>query len=411
MAEIRPFRGYRPPPELAARVAGPPYDVLDSTEARVLAGGNPVSFLHVCKPEIDLPADLPLYDDRVYAKGRENLRGFVRDGVLVRDAVPAFYVYRQRMGDHVQTGITAAASVDEYADDRIRKHELTRKDKEDDRTRHVDEQDANGEPVFLTYRARPEIDAIVARVTALAPVYDFVAADGIGHTLWVVDDKATVRALQVAFATVDVTYVADGHHRSASAWRVRELRRARNPHHTGEEPYNFFMAVFFPHDQLAIMDYNRIVKDLAGMSGPDFLAKVAEKFAVGPAASGRPEKPTTFGMLLDGRWYRLAAKPGTFPADDPVRSLDVSILQENLLAPILGIADPRTDRRIDFVGGIRGIGELERRCRLDAKVAFALFPTSVEQLMAIADAGQIMPPKSTWFEPKLRSGLVVRLYE
>jgi uncharacterized protein (DUF1015 family) len=411
MAEIKPFRGYRPPPDLASRVAGPPYDVLDSAEARVLAEGNPISFLHVCKPEIDLPVDVPLYDDRVYAKGRDNLRGFIREGVLVRDALPALYVYRQRMGEHVQTGLTAAASVDEYADDRIKKHELTRKDKEDDRTRHVDEQDANGEPVFLTYRARPEIDAIVRRVTAAAPVYDFVAADRIGHTLWVVDDEATIGALRGAFSAIDASYVADGHHRSASAWRVRELRRTQNPHHTGEEPYNFFMAVFFPHDQLAIMDYNRVVKDLGGMTEAVFLAKVAERFTVEPATKGRPAKATTFGMLLGGRWYRLSARPGSFPADDPVRSLDVSILQENLLAPILGITDPRTDRRIDFVGGIRGIGELERRCGLDAKVAFAMHPTSVDQLMAIADAGRIMPPKSTWFEPKLRSGLVVRLYE
>ena len=411
MADVRPFRGYRPPAALAAKVAGPPYDVLNSAEARRMAEGNPYTFLHVCKPEIDLPQGVDLYDARVYATGRANLDRFVAEGTLVKDGRPAIYIYRQKMGDHVQTGITALASVDEYDNDKIKKHELTRKDKEDDRTRHVDEQNAHAEPVFLTYRARPDIDAAVARETAKPPVYDFVADDGIGHTVWVVDDPQAVAEIQRGFAAVDVTYVADGHHRSASASRVRALRRSQNPKHDGTEPYNFFMAVFFPHDQLRIMDYNRVVLDLHGLTEEQFLARIGERFDVAPAATPRPEGARRFGMFLGGRWYRLAAKPGTFPADDPVRGLDVSILQENLLHPTLGIEDPRTDKRIDFVGGIRGVGELERRCREDAKVAFLMHPTSVEQLMAIADAGKIMPPKSTWFEPKLRSGLVVRRIE
>lgn len=409
--EIRPFRGYRPPSELAAQIAGPPYDVLDSKEARKMAAGNPYSFLHICKPEIDLPETTNLYDPQVYAQGAQNLQQFIKNGWLKKDPVPCLYIYRQRMGNHEQTGVLAGAAVTEYQSDNIKKHELTRKDKEDDRTRHVDTQNANAEPVFLTYRARPEIDRLVAAITSRPAVYDFTANDGIGHMVWVVEDPTEIAALTAEFGVIPCSYVADGHHRSASASRVGVQRRAQNPHHTGQEAYNFFMAVIFPHDQLRIMDYNRLVLDLNGLTEEQFLARVGEKFDLTPASQGRPESPLSFGMLLGTHWYRLTAKPGSYPADDPVRSLDVSILQENLLAPILGIHDPRTDKRVDFVGGIRGIGELERRCREDAAVAFALYPTSVEQLMAIADAGQIMPPKSTWFEPKLRSGLVVRMLE
>ena len=411
MSVILPFRGYRPSPAYASEVPAPPYDVLDSKEARAMAEGHPHSFLHINKPEIDLPESVDLYSDAVYAMGRENLERFIREGVLVREAKPALYVYRQRMGNHVQTGVVAAASVDEYQADLIKKHEFTRRDKEDDRTRHTDELNANTGPVFLTYPARAEIDRLIATVTARKPDHDVVTADGFGHTLWVVEDAAEIAELQRMFAAIPCTYVADGHHRAASGSRVRDLRKAKNPNHTGKEPYNFFMAVFFPHDQLAIMDYNRVVKDLAGMTEAEFLARVQEKFEVAPAESGKPTEQKTFGMLLGGKWYRLRAKEGTFPPNDPVKSLDVSILQENLLDPILGIKDPRSDKRIDFVGGIRGIGELERRCRLDAKVAFAMFPTSIEQLMAIADTGNVMPPKSTWFEPKLRDGMVVRVIE
>ena len=407
MSDVRPFRALRPRPELAARVAAPPYDVINSEEARAMAKGNEISFLHVNKPEIDLPPEVNLYDDRVYATGVRNLRRFMAEGVLVREGEPSFYVYQQRMGDHVQAGIVGAVSCQEYADGLIKRHEFTRKDKEDDRTRHTHELNANAGPVFLTYRQRAEIDAIVAYVRKAQPLYDFVAPDGIGHTVWTVPPERTA-ALQKALAAVPALYVADGHHRAASAARVGLERRAGNPRHRGDEPYNYFLAVLFPHDQLRIMDYNRVVKDLGGLTPEAFLAKVREKFTVKESKDGRPGAVHRFGMYLGGSWHTLEAKPGTYPEGDPVRSLDVAILQENLLAPILGIADPRTDKRIDFVGGIRGLGELEKRVKQGWAVAFALFPTSLDQLMSVADAGLVMPPKSTWFEPKLRSGLLVR---
>jgi uncharacterized protein (DUF1015 family) len=407
MSDVRPFRTLRPRPELAERVAAPPYDVISSDEARKMAEGNEISFLHINKPEIDLPPDVNLYDDRVYATGARNLRRFMGAGVFVREAEPRFYIYQQRMGDHVQAGIVCAASCQEYADGLIKRHEFTRKDKEDDRTRHTHELNANAGPVFLTYRKRPDIDAIVNGIRKGAPVYDFVAPDGIAHTVWIVpvEQTETVRA---AFGKVPALYVADGHHRAASAARVGLERKAANPAHHGDEPYNYFLAVLFPHDQLRILDYNRVVRDLGGLSEKKFLEKVGEKFTVAPAREARPDTPRRFGMFLGGKWYRLEAKPGTFAADDPVRSLDAAILQENLLAPVLGIADVRTDKRIDFIGGIRGLGELEKRCKEGWAVAFALFPVSLDQLMSVADAGLVMPPKSTWFEPKLRSGLLVR---
>ena len=407
MSEIRPFRALRPRPELARQVAAPPYDVISSEEARQLAAGNELSFLHITKPEIDLPPEVDLYDDRVYAKGVSNLRRLIAEGVLIREDTPSYYVYQQRMGNHVQAGVVGAASCAEYEQGLIKRHEFTRKDKEDDRTRHVDEQNANAEPVFFTYRQRQEIDALVEQVRSTQPIYDIVTEDGIGHTVWIVPPHLT-DAVTAAFAQVPALYVADGHHRTASAARVGLERRAANPHHRGDEPYNYFMAVLFPHDQLQIMDYNRVVKDLAGLTPNRFLALLADKFTVAPTDTPRPAAPKQFGMYLDGRWYRLTANPGTYPENDPVRSLDVSILQENVLAPLLNIRDPRTDKRIDFVGGIRGLGELERRVREGWTVAFALFPTSLDQLMSVADSGQVMPPKSTWFEPKLRSGLLVR---
>jgi len=408
MSDIRPFRALRPRPELAARIAAPPYDVVNTEEARRIADGNPSCFLHVSRPEIDLPPETELYDDRVYAKGAANLRRLIAEGALVREVEPRLYAYRQRMGDHVQTGLVCAVSCQEYADGLIKRHELTRKDKEDDRTRHTHELNANSGPVFLTYRQRDEIDRLLAGVTGgSAPIYDFTADDGISHTVWVVP-AALTGALAAAFRAVPALYVADGHHRAASAARVGLERRAANPQHTGEEPYNYFLAVLFPHDQLRIMDYNRVVKDLGGLDPRGFLERVGERFAVMPTTAPRPDAPHRVGMFLGGSWYRLEAKPGTWPASDPVRSLDVAILQDNLLAPVLGIADPRTDKRIDFVGGIRGLGELERRVAEGWAVAFALHPTSLDQLMSVADAGLVMPPKSTWFEPKLRSGLLVR---
>jgi uncharacterized protein (DUF1015 family) len=409
MARIQPFRAWRPRPESAAQVASPPYDVLSSDEARRMAAGNPLSFLHVGKPEIDLPQGTNVYSAAVYAKGGENLRRLIADGVLVREAAPSLYLYRQRMGDHCQTGVVAGASVDEYEAELIKKHEHTRQVKEDDRTRHIDALDAQSGPVFLTYKARPEIDAIVSRLTAAAPAYDFVAPDGIQHVVWVIADPRQRDVLVEAFARVPVMYVADGHHRSAAATRVRAQRRDSNPGHTGEEGYNFFLAVIFPHDQMQILDYNRVVRDLNGRESAGFLAEVGKRFDLTPVASGRPARQRCFGMYLGRKWLRLTAKAGTFPTNDPVQSLDVAILQENLLGPVLGIGDPRTDERIDFVGGIRGLGELERLVDSgEFAVAFAVHPTSIEQLFAVADAGRVMPPKSTWFEPKLRDGLVVR---
>jgi uncharacterized protein (DUF1015 family) len=407
MSDVRPFRALRPRPELAVRVAAPPYDVINSDEARRMAEGNEISFLHVNKPEIDLPPDLDPYDDRVYATGARNLRRLMASGVLVREPEPRFYVYQQRMEAHVQAGVVCAASCEEYASGLIKRHEFTRKDKEDDRTRHTHELNANAGPVFLTYRKRTAIDAVVDGVRRSQPTYDFVAPDGVAHTVWIVprDEAEAVRA---AFREVPALYVADGHHRAASAARVGLERKAANRSHRGDEPYCYFLAVLFPHDQLQIMDYNRVVRDLGGLSETAFLAKVSERFAVAPASDPRPEGRHRFGMYLGGRWHRLEAKAGSFPAYDPVRSLDAAILQENLLAPVLGIADVRTDKRIDFVGGIRGLRELERRVNDGWAAAFALHPVSIEELMAVADAGLVMPPKSTWFEPKLRSGLLVR---
>jgi len=313
------------------------------------------------------------------------------------------------MGDHVQTGLVAGASVDEYEADLIKKHEHTRRVKEDDRTRHVDALNANTGPVFLTYRARPEIDALIARLSEGDPVYDFTAPDGIQHILWVVDDPGNRNVLTAAFRKVPELYVADGHHRSAAGARIRSLRRDANPTHTGEEPYNFFLSVIFPDEEMMIMDYNRVVRDLNGLDTATFLNRAGERFEIAPVEEGAPASAKSFGMYLDGRWYRLEAKTGSYPSVDPVKSLDVAILQDNLLAPILGIGDPRSDERIDFVGGIRGLAELERKVGSgDWTVAFALYPTSIEQLFAVADSGLVMPPKSTWFEPKLRSGLIVR---
>ncbi|MBN2171877.1 MAG: DUF1015 domain-containing protein [Candidatus Krumholzibacteriota bacterium] len=409
MSDIRPFRGYRPRPDLAEKVASPPYDVLSSDEARAMAAGNPLSFLHVVKAEIDLDPGVETHSEPVYAKSAENYRRLIADGVLVRDEKSSFYLYQLTMQGHAQTGLVVGCSVEEYVAGRIKKHEHTRRDKEDDRARHVEELMANAGPVLFTYRQRHEIQALVDGLKAEnEPACDFAAADGVRHALWVVDAAADVAALQGAFAPLDALYVADGHHRTASAQRVRDILKAKNPAHTGEEPYNHFLAVLFPDDELRLMGYHRVVKDLNGLAPADFLAAVGERFDLERTDTPEPPGQKRWGMYLDGEWYRLAARAGGYPADDPVRSLDAAILQESLLAPVLGIGDPRTDPRIDFVGGIRGAAELERRCREDMRVAFAFAPVSVSQLMAIADAGAVMPPKSTWFEPKLRSGLVVR---
>ncbi len=411
MAQLKPFKAYRPKPELAGKVASVPYDVINTDEARQLAAGNPYSFLHVGRPEIDLPPATDIHADEVYAMGVKNLRRLMQEGTLFQEKSPCLYIYQQRMGDHVQAGLVGLCSVKEYEDGRIKRHEYTRKDKEDDRTRHVTEQAANAEPVFLAYRAVPYIDSLVDKIRATRPVYDVVTSDGIGHTVWVIDQETHIYTLNHLFESVPALYIADGHHRTAAAIRYGQACRAAAREPNFDAPFESFMAVVFPHNQLKILDYNRLVKDLNGLTSEQFLARLGETFTVAPAAQRNPSGPASFGMFLDGRWYSLKAKPGTYPAEDPVRSLDVSILQENVLAPILGIQDPRTDNRVDFIGGIRGMDELEKRVKGGWKVAFSMFPTSLDQLMSVADAGQIMPPKSTWFEPKLRSGLLVRTYQ
>lgn len=415
MAKVRPFRGLRPQKELADKVAAPPYDVLSSDEAREMAKGNPYSFLHVNKPEIDLDPKIDPYDKRVYQKGADNLHKFINQGIMMQDEAPRFYIYKQVMGNHRQVGLMACASVDEYEKDLIKKHELTRQDKEDDRVNHMDYLNAQVGPVFLTYRAVPEIDRMVETIMKAGPEYDFISPDGVRHILWVIENEKTIAAFQEAFGKVPALYVADGHHRSAAATRVKQRRQAGNAHHTGEEEYNYFLSVIFPHNQMQILDYNRVVKDLNGLSPDAFLKKISEKFTLTRMEDNQPYKPLRaheFGMYLKGHWYQLIAKPGSFDEKDPVKRLDVSLLQENLLSSILGILDPRKDKRIDFIGGIRGLKELEKRVKSgDWAAAFAFYPTSIEDLMAIADAGKIMPPKSTWFEPKLKSGLVVHLLD
>jgi uncharacterized protein (DUF1015 family) len=409
MATVRPFKGFRPHPKYAKSVAAKPYDVLNSEEARIEAKGNPISFLHVGKPEIDLPVGTNLYDEIVYQKGKENLQKLINDGILKEDETPCFYLYAQIMGTHIQYGIVGCASVEEYLNNTIKKHELTRKDKEDDRTKHVKVTNAHSGPIFLTYRATNLIDKIVDRIKETVPVVNFTADDGIGHKLWVIADAKQINEISDAFSKVSFLYVADGHHRSAAAARVGKEYADANPHHTGKEEYNFFLAVLFPHNQLRIMDYNRIVKDLKGRTVDEFKLEVKKYFEV--RDSSEPVHPVAkgeIGMYLDHRWYLLKIRQEYLVNPDPVEKLDVAILQNYFLKPVLAIDDPRTDKRIDFVGGIRGLAELERRVNSgEMAVAFALYPTSIEELLAIADAGKIMPPKSTWFEPKLRDGIVV----
>lgn len=410
MATVRPFAALRPPKNLAEKVSSLPYDVMNHDEAVAMARGNAQSFLHVCRADIDTSEAL-IHAPETYAKSRENLEKFVAAGTLVRDEKPCFYIYRQMLWGRVQTGIVGCASVDEYLDGTIRKHELTRKEKELDRIEHFDACSAQTEPVFLAYRKHEGIAAVVREwIRFHRPDYDFRTDDGVSHILWKVDDAAAIAAIRDGFAEVPALYIADGHHRTASSAAVSARRRAAHPDYSGAEEFNFLMAVIFCDEDLFIMDYNRVVRDLNGLGEAEFLAKISEKFDVAPAGTPGPFAPRRkheFGMFLGGRWYAVAARAGTFDEADPIASLDCAILQANLLAPVLGIADPRTDARIDFVGGIRGLGELERRCRESGNgaVAFALFPVTMADLFRVADAGEIMPPKSTWFEPKLRSGL------
>ncbi len=411
MAVFKSFRAIRPKEEYADKVAALPYDVMNSAEAREMVKGNPYSFLHVDKAEVDLEEGINIYDEKVYLKARENLDALVSDGICAEDSKPCFYIYRQIMNGRSQTGIVGCASIDDYINGIIKKHEFTRADKEADRIRHVDYCDANTGPIFLTYRQNSSISSIVnAFKENNAPVYDFVTEDGIANTVWVIDDEKINGELRDEFEKIDYLYIADGHHRCASAVKVGQKRREENPSYTGTEEFNFFLAVAFPEDELEIMDYNRVMKDLNGCTEEEFIEKLSEKFTVeGYNGEGqyKPDKKHTFGMYLGKKWYKVTAKEGTFNADDPVDGLDVSILQNNCITPIFGIEDPRTDKRIDFVGGIRGLKELERRCEEDMVIAFSMYPTSLTDLMAIADAGKVMPPKSTWFEPKLLSGLFI----
>jgi uncharacterized protein (DUF1015 family) len=415
MSLIKPFAGLRPAPGRADEVVAPPYDVMNRAEAKAMAAGRPWSFLHISRPEIDLDDSVDPYDPQVYRKARENLDRMRAHGVLTQDAAPSYYVYRLTMGTHVQTGIVAAASVAAYEADRIKKHEFTRPVKEDDRVRQIEALNAQTGPVFLVYRSDAAIDAMLAaRAAEGAPEMDVTAADGVRHEVWPLADPDAVEALTAAFERLDALYVADGHHRSAAAARVAASRAGANPDHDGSEAYNYFLSVVFPHDQMQILDYNRVVRELPpGVDAGAFLVQLENAFSVelaeGPV---RPARPGEFGMYLAGRWYRLVIDPVRIPRNDPVASLDVSLLQDNLIEPLLGISDPRRDDRIDFVGGIRGLGELSRRVDVgDGAVAFALFPTSMDALMAVADAGEVMPPKSTWFEPKLADGLVSHLLD
>jgi uncharacterized protein (DUF1015 family) len=402
---LHPFRALRPAPDLVERVAAVPYDVVNRAEAAALASGNRYSFLHVGRSDIDLAADVDPYDSRVYAKARETLERFRAEGTLIRESAPSLYLYRQIMEGRAQTGVVGCVHIDDYEQDVIRKHEKTRPDKEDDRTRHVLALRANAEPVFLTYRGRSDIERLSRPVVMSAPIYDFSAGDGVRHTVWRIADPGPFLD---AFRAVPHAYVADGHHRSASAWRAgRELRSAP-AQHRGDGEYNWFLAALFPAEQLRILPYNRVVRDLAGQGPEEVLARLAHLGTLITTDDPTPSRPGTLCVFLMNAWYRLALDERAIERRDPIASLDVSLLQDRVLGPILGIGDPRTDKRIDFVGGIRGTTELERRVRSgEMAVAFSLYPTSIDQLMAVSDAGLIMPPKSTWFEPKLRSGLFV----
>jgi len=415
MAIIKPFKGIRPVRDKAYLVASRPYDVLNKDEAREEAKGNPYSFLHVIKPEIDLPDNVHEYDPAVYRKGKEYFIQLVHQGVFFQDAEDLLYIYAQTMEGRTQYGLVACAAVSDYLNGIVRRHELTRPDKEEDRKNHIRVSKLHYEPVFFAYHPVPEIDEIVARIVKDEPEYDFTAPDGFGHHFWIVKDPSDIKRLVQLFREkVPFTYVADGHHRTAAAALVGEEMKKNNPAHTGNEEYNYFLAVHFPASQLSIIDYNRVVKDLNGLSPDEFLKKTEEYFVVNRKGSGiyKPVCPHTFSMYLGGEWYELIAKEGTYRDDDPIACLDVTVLSEYVLKRILGIEDLRKSKRIDFVGGIRGLAELQRRVDSgEMAVAFALYPVSMKQLMDIADTGNIMPPKTTWFEPKLRSGLVIHSLE
>lgn len=408
MAAVKPFICIRPAKENAAKVASLPYDVYNRKEACAAVAGNPVSFLNIDRAETQFSDDVDTYADCVYEKARELLDTQIAEGVYVTDAGDHYYLYELTMDGRSQTGIVACSSIDDYVNGVVKKHENTREDKELDRIRHVDTVNAQTGPIFLAYRQNETLKAIVAEEKAKPVLYDFVSDDGIRHRVWKIDDPAQTAAIEAAFAAIPATYIADGHHRAASAVKVGLKRRAENPGYTGEEPFNYFLSVLFPDEELMILPYNRVVKDLNGMSREQFFEAVKGKFELEEIGKEpyAPAEKGTFGMYLDNTWYALKVLP-QYKSADPVKGLDVSILQDQLLGPVLGIGDPRTDKRIDFIGGIRGLKELERRVREDMEIAFSMYPTSIKELLAVADAGLLMPPKSTWFEPKLRSGLFI----
>lgn len=411
MAVIKPFKGIRPPMDLVEQVASRPYDVLNSEEAREEAAGNPKSLYHIIKPEIDFEPGTDEHDEKVYNKAVENFHNFQSQGWLVQDEQEKYYVYAQTMNGRTQYGLVVCAKVDDYLEGRIKKHELTRKDKEEDRMKHVRVNNANIEPVFFAYPHHDRLDQIVSEIIKGEPVYDFIApGDGFGHHFWIIDNQETIHEITEVFATIPSLYIADGHHRSAAAALVGDEKRKQNPDHKGNEEYNYFMAVCFPDNQLSIIDYNRLVKDLNGLTDEEFLNALQKNFEVEEKGTEiyKSNKLHTFSLYLSGIWYSLTAKPGTYDDNDPIGVLDVTISSNLILDEILGIKDLRTDKRIDFVGGIRGLGELKKRVDCgEMKVAIALYPVSMKQLIDIADTGNIMPPKTTWFEPKLRSGLVI----
>lgn len=408
LSVFKPFCAVRPKKEFAAQVAALPYDVMNSQEAREKVKDNPLSFIHVDKAEVDLPEDTYLYSEEVYAKAASNLKKLSDDGICVKDSTPCFYIYRQTMGDVTQTGIAGCAGVDDYINNVIRKHELTRADKEADRIHHVDTCNANTGPIFLAYRRNDVIDGIIDKYTAKKPEYDFTSEGDVKNTVWVISDKKDTDTLEKAFADVPNLYIADGHHRAASAVKVALRRREAAGTYTGNEEFNYFLAVCFRADELRILDYNRLLKDTNGLSDSELFDALKESFTIEEHEGAyRPEERHTFGFYYKDKWYKLTLKDGLCNEDDAVESLDVSVLQKNVISKIFGIEDPRTDERIDFVGGIRGLGELEKRCHEDMVIAFSMYPTSLDELMKIADAGKTMPPKSTWFEPKLLSGLFI----
>ncbi|MCH5249212.1 MAG: DUF1015 domain-containing protein [Lachnospiraceae bacterium] len=412
MADIIPFRAYRPRPDLVEKIAALPYDVYSREEARKKVDGDSLTFLRIDRPETQFPEGYDMYAPEVYEKAKELLTKMIKDGEFITDDKPVYYVYELVMNGRSQTGIVACASVDDYENQIIKKHENTRADKEADRIRHVDTCNAQTGPIFLAYRGREDIQSRVEKAKEKQPVYDFTADDGIIHRVWIIDDEASVNAIRDGFAKVDAVYIADGHHRCASAVRVSQKRREQNSNYTGKEEFNYFLSVIFPDDQLYIMDYNRVVKSLNGYTKEEFLAKTEEVFDVEIVGHTpyRPVRKGEFGMYLQDTWYKLSVKKEML-TNDPVKDLDVAILQDYLLQPVLGILDPKSDGRIDFVGGIRGLNELEKRVQTDCKVAFSMYPTDIHELFAVSDAGKLMPPKSTWFEPKLRSGIFIHSLE